>query len=263
MRDKYYFISDIHLGIRSSKEFNKFQELLLIDFLNEIQSDAKELFIIGDLFDCWIEYKRVVPKGYYKLFTKISELTEAGVKITYFAGNHDFWRGKYFKEEFGIEIEHTGKSLEIDGKKFFLNHGDGLAYNDTGYRILKKILRSPVSQKLYSLLHPNFGIWLATSSSASSREYTSKKDWSGKDGLRDFALNKLDEGYDYVVMGHRHLPIVIEKNKQKYYINLGDWIRNFTYGVFKDGNFRLMKYYDYDSKKVVNTDYKKNNDKKE
>ncbi len=242
MRGAYYFFSDVHLGLESP-EIEKLKESKLTEFLQSIRKDAKEIFIVGDLFDCWIEYKYVVPKGYYRLFTKISELTESGVKINYIAGNHDFWKGGFFKDEFGIEICHTHIEREIGGKKFFIHHGDGFAHNDTGYRILKKILRNKFSQRLYSLIHPNIGIRLAKGTSETSRKHTSIKDYSEKDGLKDRAFEMLESGFDFVIMGHRHKPKMLE-HANGYYINLGDWIDNFSYGVYKEGKFELKKYYD-------------------
>lgn len=240
MNDSYYFFSDVHLGLES-REKERFKEKAIISFFDLIKEDAKEIFIVGDLFDCWIEYRYVVPKGYYRLFTKISELAEKGIKINYIAGNHDFWRGNFFKEEFGIEICHTEIDRKINGKKFFIHHGDGFAYNDFGYRIIKKILRNKTCQKLYSFIHPDIGIRLAKGTSETSRNHTNEKDYSEKDGMKDFATGKIKEGYDYVIMGHRHLP-QIEKIGSGYYINLGDWIDYFTYGVFKDDRFELKKF---------------------
>ena len=249
MRDVYYFISDVHLGF-DSKDEEKLKEIVLLKFLDEIITDAKELFIVGDLFDSWIEYRRVVPKGYYKLFSKISEFIDDNIAITYLAGNHDFWRGNYFKDEFGIEIHDSFITREIDGKKFFIHHGDGLAYKDFGYRILKKILRNRVSQFLYSWLHPDVGIWLAESSSSTSREYTSKKDYSKRDGLKDFAIEKIKEGFDYVVMGHRHYPHML-KDINGCYVNLGDWYKSFSYGIFRDGELKLMRFYNLKNKQYL------------
>jgi len=246
----YYFISDVHLNLKGF-EAEKIQESLLIDFLDYAKEDAKEIFIVGDLFDFWIEYKYVVPKGYYRLFNKIFELTKKNINFTYLAGNHDFWRGKYFQEEFGIEILHNNIERKIEGKKFFISHGDGLAYKDTGYKILKKILRSKISQKLYSMLHPDIGIWLAKKTSKTSRVHTEKKDYSKKDGLKDFAMDKLKEGFDFVIMGHRHKPVKAENNGS-FYINLGDWIDDFSYGLFKDKEFKLVKFFDFKNNKVVN-----------
>ncbi|MBK9331369.1 MAG: UDP-2,3-diacylglucosamine diphosphatase [Ignavibacteria bacterium] len=242
MRGAYYFFSDVHLGLESPEK-EKLKETKLTEFLQSIREDAKEIFIVGDLFDCWIEYKYVVPKGFYRLFTKISELTESGVKINYIAGNHDFWKGGFFKDEFGIEICHTHIETEIDGKKFFIHHGDGFAHNDTGYRILKKILRNKISQRLYSMIHPDIGIRLAKGTSETSRKHTSVKDYSEKDGLKDRAFEMLEAGFDYVIMGHRHKPKMLE-HANGYYINLGDWIDNFSYGVYKEGKFDLKTYYD-------------------
>jgi UDP-2,3-diacylglucosamine hydrolase len=249
MKDGYYFISDAHLGLQSKDE-ERLKEFVLLKFLDEIKKDAKELFIVGDLFDFWIEYRSVVPKGHYKLLTKISELVENNIKITYLAGNHDFWRGNYFKNEFGIDIQHTYIIREINNKKFFIHHGDGLAYKDFGYKVLKKILRNRVSQFLYSLLHPDIGIWLAKTSSASSREYTSTKDYSKSDGLKNFAIQKIHEGYDYVLMGHRHFPHRY-KDEKGLYINLGDWYRNFSYTVYKDGELKCMRFYDIKTKQFL------------
>lgn len=248
MGNAYYFFSDVHLGLESEDK-EKLKETKLIEFLNEIQSDAREIFIVGDLFDCWIEYKQTVPKGFYKLFTKISEITESGIKINYIAGNHDFWKGDYFRKEFGIEICHTHIEREIEGKKFFIHHGDGFAYNDTGYRILKKILRNKIIQKLYSLIHPDIGIRLAKGTSSTSRKHTGEKDYSVFDGMRESGFKKISEGFDYVIMGHRHIPQAVPF-ENGFYINLGDWINYFSYGVFKNGRFELKTFYDFKNQKI-------------
>jgi len=189
------------------------------------------------------------------LFNKIDELLKNGIKITYLAGNHDFWRGNYFKEEFEIEIQFKDIEKIIDNKRFYISHGDGLAYKDLGYRILKKIFRNRILQKLYYLIHPDLGIWIAKNTSSTSREYTNKKDYSEKDGLKDFAFKKIDEGFDYVILGHRHKPEIVKK-KNSYYINLGDWIENFSYGCYKNSEFRLYRYYDVKTKTIINSEIK-------
>lgn len=240
MSDSYYFFSDVHLGLESAEKERR-KEKKLIRFLETASEDAVEIFIVGDLFDCWIEYKQVVPRGFFRLLAKISELVESGIIINYIAGNHDFWKGDYFRNEFGIEICHEHIERVIDGKKFFIHHGDGFAYNDSGYRILKKVMRSKFNQKLYSLIHPDIGIRLAKGTSETSRVHTSAKDYSKKDGLRDAAFTKVDEGFDYVVMGHRHLPQMIRHN-QGYYVNLGDWIEHSSYGLFRNGVFELTEF---------------------
>ncbi|MCB0721543.1 MAG: UDP-2,3-diacylglucosamine diphosphatase [Ignavibacteriae bacterium] len=265
MKHAYYFISDAHLGLGDKTE-EKFKESILVSFLDDIKEDAKELYIVGDLFDFWIEYKYVVPKGFYRFFAKLSELMDNGLKVYYLAGNHDFWRGNYFKDEFGIDILDEPFERVIEGKRFFIHHGDGLAYNDTGYKIVRAILRNKVCQFLYSLLHPTIGIGLAKGTSSKSRVHTSKKDYSQKDGLRDFAKEKIREGYNYVLMGHRHNPEMLSEGSG-WYINLGDWMDNFTFGVFADGSFSLKRYYDIEkhetTNEVIKSDWQKESEIKE
>lgn len=252
MNGEYYFLSDAHLGM-VHYEHGKEQEDILIDFLKLLVTrKAEELIINGDFFDSWIEYRQVVPKGHYRVFSAIYDLVEAGTKITYLAGNHDFWRGKYFEEEFGVPILHHHIEREINGKKFYIHHGDGLAYKDTGYKIMKAVLRNRVSQFLYSLLHPDIGLWLAKHTSSKSRGYTSQKDYSQKDGLLDAGLKKVEEGFNFVVMGHRHKPLMI-KRENGCYINLGDWMKSFSYGVFSGNKFTLKQYYDFSGKKIVDS----------
>lgn len=252
MSDEYFFLSDAHLGM-VHYEHGKEQEDILIDFFSGLTArKAKELIIVGDFFDSWIEYRQVVPKGHYRTLTAIYNLVAAGTKITYLAGNHDFWRGKYFYDEFGIPILHHHIEREINGKKFFIHHGDGLAYKDTGYRIMKLILRNRVSQFLYSLIHPDIGLWLAKHTSSKSRDYTSVKDYSQKDGLMDTGLLKIREGFNFAVMGHRHKPVMVKEEKGCY-INLGDWMKSFSYGVYTGTTFTLKQYYDFKNKKVVDS----------
>jgi UDP-2,3-diacylglucosamine hydrolase len=245
-----YFLSDVHLGMKNYPN-KKLQEDLIISLFDKLIAEkAKELYIVGDFFDSWIEYRQVVPKGFYRIFSKLYDLVNANVKITYLAGNHDFWRGRYLYDEFGIELINTHIERTLEGKKFYIHHGDGLAYKDTGYRIMKKILRNRVSQFMYSLIHPDLGLWLAKSTSSKSRDYTSQKDYSEKDGLKDAALVKIKEGFDFVIMGHRHRPVFL-KEGTGVYINLGDWMRTFSYGVFSDGIFYFKKYYDINSHIII------------
>lgn len=247
-----YFISDVHLGVANIN--NKLQEDVLIKFLEEeILNKAEELFIVGDLFDCWIEYRQVVQKGFYRTLSRLYDIVNKGIKVTYIVGNHDFWRSRYFKDEFGIETLDRPLILERDNKKFYIHHGDGLVYKDTGYKILKAILRNPVSQMLYSLIHPDIGVWIAKKSSDTSRIHTSTKDYSKRDGLRDFAEKKIKEGFNYVIFGHLHKPEMTYWDNG-YYINLGDWMENFSYGYFNNGEFKLLKYFDLESKTFLTED---------
>ncbi len=240
MKDSYLFISDIHLGLRS-REIESKKERLLVKFLEFAKNEAKELFIVGDLFDYWFEYKRVYQKGYFRTLTALQDITEAGVKIHYFIGNHDFMHGDFFESEIGAVMYEDPIERELNGKRFFIGHGDGLVKNDTGYNILKKIMRNKTMQTLYSWVHPDIGIAIASGTSKSSREYTSKKDYGEVDGLYDAARNKIDEGFDYVIFGHLHHR-QFEKYKNGIYINLGSWLDAPCYGIFRDNNFEIVEW---------------------
>lgn len=240
---KYYFFSDVHLGLHSRVE-EKEKERKLVDFLNSIKTDAEKIFIVGDLFDCWIEYRKVVPKGYYRTLAKLNEIVEQGTEVNFFSGNHDFWLNTYLRDDVGLKMHSNHLETELDGKKFYITHGDGLSKGDVGYKIIKKILRSRVNQFLYSLLHPDFGIWLAQGSSKTSRSQEEDSSYGAK-GMQEFAGKKIHEGFDYVVMGHFHKPQDIEIKKDSgtgHYITLGDWINKFTYGVYTGGVFELKKW---------------------
>lgn len=235
---KVYFISDVHLGF-GNKEQDINREKKLLYFLDNIKNDCLELYIVGDLFDFWFEYRRVVPKGYFKTLSKLSELVDNNIPIHYLVGNHDCLLRDYFEKEIGLKIYRDKIEKEILGKKFFIHHGDGLMNNDTGYKILKAILRNKFDQWLFSLVHPDFGVWLGSYSSNKSRRYTSKKDYGEKDGLLEYATKKISEGFDYTIFGHIHKLLKIQINKG-YYINLGDWITFFSYGEY-DGNDFILK----------------------
>lgn len=237
---KTYFVSDAHLGV-SEKEIEKKKERELIRFLDLVRSDGKQLFILGDLFDFWFEYRTVIPKGYHRLLAKLSEVVEEGVEVSYLAGNHDFWLGKFFRDEIGMRVHAKPFSVVIGNAKFFLHHGDGLAQKDLGYRILKKVLRNRLSIWLYSWLHPDLGVKLARFSSKKSRDYTSQKDYGEGDGMKRFANQRIGEGYQYVIMGHNHKP-VLERIGNGYYVNLGDWISHYTYGVYDGNKFELLEW---------------------
>ncbi len=236
MRKKVYFISDLHFGAEN-KEREAIKESLAVDFLNSL-NDAEKLIILGDLFDYWFEYKRVIQKGYYRFFCALKNLAEKGAKIEYVIGNHDFLHRDFFETEFGATLHEDAFVTEIYDKKFYIAHGDGLLPNDTGYKILKKIVRNKFIQKLYSLLHPDLGIAIASNTSARSRKYTSEKDYGEKNALLDFAKKKIDEGFDYVLLGHSHSLENVEYKNGKY-INLGTWLDKPYYGIFDGVNFTI------------------------
>lgn len=235
-----YFISDAHLGL-GSKEAEQKKEHRLAAFIDSIIKDAEQLFIVGDLFDAWFEYRSVIPKGFHRIITKLEDCTRSGIRVHYLAGNHDYWMRDFFREEIGINIYRNAFEVLIQGKKIFVHHGDGLSANDTGYKILKSIFRNPVSIWLYSWLHPDLGMRFARFSSKKSRKYTANKHYGEEDGMKKFASAKIREGYDIIVMGHRHRP-ACEQIGKGLYINLGDWITHNSYAVMKNGNISLKQW---------------------
>ena len=236
-RKKTYFFSDVHLGLGSREDERK-KELHLVRFLDAVRIDAREIFIVGDLFDYWFEYQSVVPKGYVRLLGKLAVLTDSGVGVSYLAGNHDFWMKNYLSDELGISLFAEPVERVIDGRKFYIHHGDGLLKNDTGYRILKRILRNRLNISLFSLVHPDVTSGIARWSSRKSRAYTGKREYEGND-MVEFAEKKIREGYDYVIMGHNHVSQV-HRIGEGVYINLGEWITERSYAVF-DGKKLTLK----------------------
>lgn len=232
-----FFLSDVHLGVGEPAEERR-KLTLLIALLERIRSESAVLYIVGDLFDFWYEYRSVVPRGYHRLFQALEDLRGAGGTVTYLAGNHDFAIGEFFSSDLGVHVVRDDLAVEHGGKHFYLFHGDGLAVRDGGYRFLKRVLRSPLSQGAFRLLHPDLGFGLARRFSHSSRDYTSGKDYGETDGMRLEAARRIADGADYVVMGHRHVP-QLQPINGGIYVNLGDWIRHFTYAVFADGELAL------------------------
>jgi len=237
---QYLFISDIHLGLHA-KEVEEKKEKLLVKFLEFAESNCDELFIVGDLFDYWFEYKRVYQKGYFRTLTALKNLTDKGIKVHYFIGNHDFLHRDFFEKEIGAIMHKDAVNFSLIGKIFFIGHGDGMVENDTGYKILKWVLRNKVTQWMYSFLHPDFGIWLASRTSKSSRDYTTKKDYGEVDGLFDAAKKKIDQGSDYVIFGHLHKKVFKNYNEGSY-INLGSWLDEPCYGIFNQEGFKVINW---------------------
>ncbi len=240
MKDSYLFISDIHLGLQPD-DIEKKKERLLVSFFKFAQQNAKELFIVGDLFDYWFEYKRVYQKGFFRTLTALQDVTENGIKVHYLIGNHDFMHRNFFSDEIGALMYEKPLEVTLEGKRFFISHGDGLVKNDFGYLVLKKILRNKFLQRLYSWIHPDIGVALASSTSKTSRDYTTKKDYGEEDGLYEAAKEKIEQGFDYVLFGHMHSRCYM-KYKNGYYINLGSWLDAPCYGVFKNNKFEIVDY---------------------
>ncbi len=246
-KGKIYFASDLHLGVpdyHSSLD----REKAFVRWLDIIKADAKELYLLGDVFDFWYEYKTVVPKGYVRLFGKLAELGDSGIKITYVAGNHDMWAYGYFAKEMGMEIYYNPIIRTFSGKKFFLGHGDGLGPKDFGYKIIKGIYRCGINRWLFSRLHPNFAFKIGGIISKRSRISHANTDeiflGEDKEFLIVFCNEKLNsEDFDYFVFGHRHLPMDHKLSESARYINLGEWVNNRSYAVF-DGNELKLEYFE-------------------
>ncbi len=251
MNQKYYFISDVHLGY-GTRDSDRHRERRLLRLLQQIEAEARAgsvpgVFIVGDLFDSWFEFKSVVPRRHVRTLAALARIAEL-TQVDYLMGNHDFGHRDFFETELNIPIHRGDIERTLLGKRFFIAHGDGKAANDTGYLILRKVLRSSVAQFLYKLIHPDLGIPFAERMSHGSRAYTDQRDALQKqDGMREFAIQKLKSGKaDFVVMGHRHRPMIeevpneSESSKQMgIYVNLGDWISNYTYGVFDNNGLRI------------------------
>lgn len=241
-----YFLSDFHLGAPDD-ESSLIREKRIVKFLDEIKHEASQIFILGDIFDFWFEYKKVVPKGFVRILGKLAELTDSGIEIHFFVGNHDMWMKGYFEKELNIKVYYQPEEFTLGGKKFYIGHGDGLGPGDHRYKALKKVFRNRFSQWLFGILHPGFGIGLADYFSRKSRAATGKDDGQflgeEKEWLIIFSRELLKtKHYDYFIFGHRHLPIDFKLADATHYINLGDWIKYYSYAVF-DGNNLELKFY--------------------
>lgn len=232
-----YFFSDAHLGL-GSREDEKEKENRLLEFLGGIFPTTDALFIVGDLFDFWFEYKTVIPKGFHRTLAALQEFTDAGKTVHYLPGNHDYWMRDFFSTELGIVTHSKEFTIDIQGKTVFVHHGDGLADNDLGYRIIKPILRNRFNIWLYRWLHPDLGVRLARGSSRSSRKYTSHKDYGEEEGMIREATKRIRGGADIVIMGHRHKPNLVNIERG-IYLNLGDWITHNTYAALTGGTIEL------------------------
>ncbi len=235
-----YFISDAHLG--KNLPYPAHREQILIDFLNHIRDDADHLFILGDLFDFWVEYRHAIRPDYFNVLCSLKSLVQHGVKIHYIAGNHDFALGTFLTDYIGIQI-HLDSWKMMDGThRIYLTHGDGLISDDKGYQVLKYFLRNPILQHGYRLLHPDIGVGLASFFSKLSRSRGKQKvPKFGPKHYRQAAWSLADKGFDMVLMGHTHQPEIIVRH-DKIYCNTGDWIKSFTYASLESNTLRLWRY---------------------
>ncbi len=243
--NKIYFVSDVHLGSPALLN-NKERELLFVSWLDTVSKDAAEIYLMGDIFDFWFEYKKVVPRGFTRVLGKMAEITDRGIPVHFFTGNHDIWVFDYLPTETGVILHKESFITAFAGKRFYLAHGDGMDAEDKGYLLLKKIFTSKILQWLFARIHPNVAIALAHSWSKNSR--LSKKiggpDFMGEEeGLYKFAESVLkNEPVDYFVFGHRHRLADMKIGENSRFILLGEWIRSFSYGVFDGKTFELKRY---------------------
>ncbi len=245
-RDKVYFVSDSHLGVPDHAS-SLLREKRLVRWLDMVGNDAMRIYFLGDIFDFWFEYHTVVPKGYVRLLGKMAELSDSGVDLHYFTGNHDMWVFDYFSKELGMHIHREPVDVTIHGKEFHIGHGDGLGPGDRGYKLLKKIFSCYLCQRAFAFLHPSIGMRLAFYMSKRSRRANAGKDrvFLGRDKewlvqyCKDVLLRRQ---VDYFLFGHRHLPLQIEVKPGVLYLNTGDWFRHFSYAEYDSGGLRLKSF---------------------
>jgi len=232
-----YFLSDAHLGA-APPEREADRVARLHDFLNSLPGRADALFIVGDLFDFWFEYRSAIPRRYFDTLAVLQRVREAGIEITYLNGNHDFWLGRFLVETVGVRTHHGALALECQGRRIWLHHGDGLVGGDLGYRLLKRVLRHPASVALFRLLHPDLGLPFARWVSRFSREARDERRFDGDRLWREIAEPRFAAGFDAVMVGHFHHAYERREGGREFFV-LGDWIRHFSYVALEQGRLRL------------------------
>lgn len=242
-----YFLSDAHLGSLAIPH-SRLQERRLVNFLDALKAKASAIYLLGDIFDFWHEYKYVVPKGYTRLLGKISELTDSGVEVHFFTGNHDLWVHNYFEQECGMIVHRNiGCTTEIGGKIFYLAHGDGLGDGDRKYKFLRAMFHNPVCQRLFASIHPRWGMYFGLKWAQHSRlkheAQGGEPKYAGEDReeLVVFAKKYLQThpDTDYFIFGHRHIELDLPLQPAARLLIIGDWIDKFSYVVFDGQELRL------------------------
>ena len=237
---KTYFLSDFYLGAKYIDNPRK-QEQRIVSFLESIRNDAKEIYLLGDILDYWFEYRYVVPKGYVRFFGKIAELADSGIKIYWFIGNHDIWIFDYLPSELGVEIVDGSQIKQIDGKTFFIAHGDGLGDESRSFRMLRAFFRNRFCQRLYAGIHPRWTVPFALNWSRSNRVNGEDRPFGCDEPLQRFVTNyKEDQKIDYFVFGHRHVAVDKSIGNNSRLIILGDWIKLYSYAVYDGNDLRLQ-----------------------
>jgi UDP-2,3-diacylglucosamine hydrolase len=238
--DAVFFISDAHLGAEA-RAVEAAREQRLHEFLKSLPGRAAELYIVGDLFDFWFEYRTAIPRRHFGTLAVLRRLIEADIAITYLDGNHDFWLGRFLQEELGIRTVGGPVTLTTQGRRLWLHHGDGLVRGDLGYRVLRRVIRHPASIALYGLLHPDLGIPLAQRVSRWSRRSRGEKPLEPERLWREIALPRFAEGFDTVMVGHFHHAWERREPGREFFL-LGDWIDRCTYAALEGGTVRLERW---------------------
>ena len=238
-----YFSSDNHLGAPNNED-SLVREKRFVKWLDSIKENASAIFLLGDLFDFWFEYNKVVPKGFVRVLGKLAELSDSGIPIYFFVGNHDMWMNGYFEKELNIKVFHKPHEFVINNKKFLIGHGDGLGPGDIGFKRMKKLFKSSIAKFLFKWVHPDFGVRIAQYLSTKNKLLSGKEDviFKGEENewLAQYCKKILkQENFDFFLFGHRHLPLDIKLSENSRYINLGDWISYFSYAVFDGTDIEL------------------------
>lgn len=243
---KYYFISDVHLGTEAVKD-NKNHEKKLVEWLAMAQNDADKIFLVGDIFDFWFEYKRVVPKGFARVFGKLCEIADSGIEVHFFIGNHDLWTFGYLENEIGLKVHRKPQIFELNGKKVFIAHGDGLNEKSTVFPFVRAIFHNKFLQRCFSFLHPNFAMRLGQTWSNDNRKKHDKENiqflGEDKENLIIFAkkMNEKQQN-DYYIFGHRHILLNLQLAKNSQMVILGDFISEFSYAILDENGLRLENF---------------------
>lgn len=243
---RIYFASDFHLGV-PTYEASLEREKRIVKWLDSIKHDAHSIYLLGDIFDFWFEYRHAIPKGFIRLQGKLAELRDQGIPITFFTGNHDMWMFDYFEKELSIPIVRKPQQLQVGNQLLMIGHGDGLGPGDTTYKFIKKFFDSRLCQWLFARIHPNFGIGLAKFWSRKSRISNLKKEekFINEEGEFLWVYCKEVEKnthHDFYIFGHRHLPLDLRLNESSRYINLGEWVHFSTYGIYDGQNVELKTF---------------------
>jgi len=240
MSKAVFFLSDAHLGAEEENK-EKLKERKLLSLFDRVKEEGEFLYLVGDMFEFWFEYKNVIPKDHFSVLTKLKQLVDHGVRINYLVGNHDFWLGDFLPRHIGISIHREPLNVVHQGRRIFIAHGDGLAKRDRGYKILKRILRNRVNVFLYRQIPPDWGYPLAKLVARRSRDWVQKRDPSYLEEYENFARGTLHRGFDAIILAHTHVPL-LRKLNSGIYLNLGDWFHHFTFARLHQGEFHLESY---------------------